>query len=245
MVENHRFGANGAMTDNASPPNRMALLREAKGWSRPQLAERMGTSAQQVERLEKGQRRLTQDWMERAGRALDVEPAELLRTRNPIDAVDAIMHGTVTPDFPRTVTASRGDGAIALRLLDLDLSMGDGSNLDDYVEEGTIDFDANLLRTITRSPPERLFVARGSGDSMFPTLVNGDMVVIDTLQRTLNLQDRLWAIALFGAGGIKRLQPVGQGKVEVISDNPLRDNRVVDAEDLRILGRVVWVGREV
>lgn len=149
------------------------------------------------------------------------------------------------PAAPHVREIGGEDGAVKLRLLDLDLSMGDGSNIDDYVEEGVIDFDAGLLRRLTRTPAERLFVARGSGDSMFPTLVNGDMVLIDPLQRTLNLQDRIWAISLYGAGGIKRLQPVGQGRVEVISDNSLRDNRVVDAEDLRILGRVIWIGREV
>ena len=158
------------------------------------------------------------------------------------------------PDFPGfrdagsaipILSASRDVGAVALRVLDLDLSMGDGSNIDDYAEVGTVDFDAGLLRKLTRTRPDRLFMARGSGDSMFPTLVNGDMVMIDPSQDTLKLQDRLWAISLFGAGGIKRLQPVAPGRVEVISDNPARDNRVVDAIDLRILGRVIWVGREV
>lgn len=60
-------------------PNRMAELRERKGWMRPELARRMGTSAQQVERLEKGQRNLTQKWMERAAAALECDIVEILR----------------------------------------------------------------------------------------------------------------------------------------------------------------------
>lgn len=137
------------------------------------------------------------------------------------------------------------DAALALRQIDLGFSMGDGSNIDDYVEEGTIEFDANLLRSITRSPPDRLFVARGDGDSMFPTLINDDMVVIDTLQRQLNLQDRIWACSVHGAGAIKRLRTVGKGRIEVRSDNPTVGNTEVDAEDLVLLGRVVWVGRRL
>lgn len=132
-----------------------------------------------------------------------------------------------------------------LRVFDLNLSMGDGTDIDDYAEEGVMDFDPGILRRITRTPAERLFVARGSGDSMLPTLMNGDMVLIDPLQTRLNLDDRIWAISLYGAGAIKRLQPVAPGKVDVISDNPARENRVVDADDIRILGRVIWIGREV
>lgn len=137
------------------------------------------------------------------------------------------------------------ENAVQLKQVDLGLSMGDGANLDDWFEEGTIEFDAGLLRSITRSPADRLFVARGEGDSMFPTLINEDMVVIDTMQRELRLQDRIWACSVHGAGAIKRLRAVGKQRVEVISDNPTVENREVDAEDLVLLGRVVWIGRKV
>lgn len=58
----------------------MWKLREAKNLSRAQLAARCNpvTSSQQIERLEKGERRLTVDWIERVARALGVEPSELL-----------------------------------------------------------------------------------------------------------------------------------------------------------------------
>lgn len=150
-----------------------------------------------------------------------------------------------TTDLPPTHSASRGDGSITLKQLDLGLSMGNGSNLDDYVEEGEFEFDANLLRTITRSPVHRLFVARGDGDSMMPTLLDSDMVIVDTVQHELNRTDKIWAISLFGAGGIKRLRTVGPGRVEIISDNPNVPNQEVNREDLRILGRVIWVGRRI
>ncbi|OHT19936.1 S24 family peptidase [Edaphosphingomonas haloaromaticamans] len=149
------------------------------------------------------------------------------------------------PDQMPTRSAHASDGAVALKQIDLSFSMGPGSNIDDYVEEGTLDFDANLLRSITRSPAERLYVAKGDGDSMFPTLINDDMVIFDTLQRQLNLQDRIWACSIHGAGAIKRLRSVGKGRVLVISDNPAVDNQEVQAEDLFIVGRVIWVGRRM
>jgi transcriptional regulator with XRE-family HTH domain len=55
-------------------------LRERRGWSRPQLGTRLTppTSGQQIEKLEKGQRALTVDWIERIAVALDVDPAALV-----------------------------------------------------------------------------------------------------------------------------------------------------------------------
>lgn len=55
-------------------------IREAKGMSRTQLAQRLSpqTSSQQIERLEKGERRLTVDWIERLAQGLGVDPSELI-----------------------------------------------------------------------------------------------------------------------------------------------------------------------
>lgn len=54
--------------------------REAREWSRPQLASRLTppTSSQQIERLEKGQRKLTLEWVEKIANALKIDPADLL-----------------------------------------------------------------------------------------------------------------------------------------------------------------------
>lgn len=233
MERKHRFGAESVMLT----VNNIERLREARGWKRPELARLMNTSPQQIERLEKGMRKLTQDWIDRAAEAFGVSPSMIITETDEEYAPSS--------DTPPTISSTDGDGPIKLRSFDLDYSMGDGTNIDDFVEEGRVDFDSSLLRKLTITPPHRLFVARGSGDSMFPTLVNGDMVIIDTVQKNLNLDDRIWAISLFGAGSIKRLRPVGKGMVEVISDNPARGSRVVEAADLHILGRVIWVGREV
>lgn len=149
----------------------------------------------------------------------------------------------VEPDLAITRGIADSDGAIALKRINIGFAMGDGSNLDDYVEEGRMDFDANLLRLISSSPAHRLVVADGIGDSMQPTLMDSDLIVIDTLQNQLNKWDRIWALSLQGAGAVKRLGPAERGKVEIISDNPAIPNRVVPMEDVRIIGRVVWSSR--
>ena len=173
------------------------------------------------------------------------QPLDLLSQACQGELVDAVEWYEIEPDFPPIRSITDADSPIQLQKVDLGLSMGDGSNIDDYADEGTVDFDASFIRSITRSPPQRLFVARGDGDSMMPTLLNDDMVVIDTAQTDLNLTDRIWAVSVFGAGGIKRLRPVSPNDIEIISDNPGHENQMVKREDLRIIGRVIWVGRRV
>ena len=58
--------------------NRIRQLRKSQGLTLTQLAEKVGTTNQQLSHLEKGRRRLTQDWMERIARGLNCRPIELL-----------------------------------------------------------------------------------------------------------------------------------------------------------------------
>jgi phage repressor protein C with HTH and peptisase S24 domain len=60
---------------------RLKELRERAGLSMQALAARAGTSAPQINKLEKGERRLTLDWMVRLSRGLGVDLAELLPAR--------------------------------------------------------------------------------------------------------------------------------------------------------------------
>lgn len=63
---------------SAQRPNRIQELREAAGMTQDELAARVGTSAQQVGRHERGQRRLTIQWLNRYAAALEVAPVALL-----------------------------------------------------------------------------------------------------------------------------------------------------------------------
>jgi transcriptional regulator with XRE-family HTH domain len=58
----------------------ISALRERRGLSRGQLGQMLTpqTSRQQIEKLEKGERPLTVDWIERIAVALEVDPAALV-----------------------------------------------------------------------------------------------------------------------------------------------------------------------
>ena len=58
--------------------NRIRMWRERRGLTMAELGQRVGTEASQINKLEKGNRRLTAEWMGRLARALDCAPADLL-----------------------------------------------------------------------------------------------------------------------------------------------------------------------
>lgn len=75
--------------------NRIAKLREQRGLTQAELAKLAHTTQPQIQRLERGERRLTEDWMKRIAAALDVDPADLLEV-----ATKASFRDEVEPFLP-------------------------------------------------------------------------------------------------------------------------------------------------
>lgn len=149
------------------------------------------------------------------------------------------------PDQPLARSVDAGE-IVEIARLDLSLPMGPGATVDDYVEEEPISFDASYVRSFTRTPPHRLRLAAGAGDSMFPTLVPNDLVWIDTTQNQLLHSDRIYAASINGGAAIKRLRPTAGGKrIIVISDNKTIEPYEVDASDVVIWGRVIRFARDL
>lgn len=85
------------------------------------------------------------------------------------------------------------------------------------------------------------------GDSMEPTLSDGDVVLLDMTFR--GVQDSsIYVLQLNGTLLVKRIQHRLDGSLEVISDNQRYRPETVtgnEANQLKIIGRVVWAGRKM
>ncbi len=129
---------------------------------------------------------------------------------------------------------------------EIDLTFGMGSTyLDVPITEEVHRFPRAWIRRYTRASPDRLFFAQGLGDSMEPTLYDSDLLLIDTSQRTLNMAEKIWAVAYADCGMIKRLRPVPGGGVEVWSDKKEVSPFTAYDGELEIIGRVVAVQRKL
>ena len=92
---------------------------------------------------------------------------------------------------------------------------------------------------------EELFVARGDGDSMQPTLLDGDIVLIDTSQKSINKQDRIWCVSYGELGMIKRVRKLPDGGYHILSDNPSVLPIKAYDDEMFVIGRVIWIGRRM
>ena len=230
------------------PDNNISALRKERGLSQTQLAEKVGTTLNMMGKLERGDRTLDTRWIQRIAEALQVEPHQLIMKAHAQVDVDHFNDGRPKSralSKMKVVADQSETENVYIQKLDLSLSMGPGTLIDDWVEAQPVSFDLAFIRGITRSPPDRLKLVTGIGDSMYPTLNWGDVILIDTTDRQLARQDGVYWIDLFGASGIKRLRTVGQGRVLVISDNRDVPDQEVDAADLRIQGRAIWLARGI
>ena len=91
--------------------NRIKEFREARGLSQDKLAELAQTTRSQIVKLERGERRLTVDWMRRLAPVLNCLPADLMAqmdARPPLPAgSEAARAGAPEPDDRRDLLAVR------------------------------------------------------------------------------------------------------------------------------------------
>lgn len=219
-------------------------FREQKkraGVSDGALAEALGVERSVANKVANGKVGFNARRADAVAKLLDVSRDELLFRVGVAAEPPRVEAGpsSRSPDQPSIRSVDGGETVPILRL-DLSYSMGPGTSLDDsYIESEPINFDLGFLRTITITPPDRIRIVDGIGDSMQPTIHDRDLLFIDTNQRDLNAQDRIWALWLFGLGAVKRLRAVGPDRVLVISDNPDIENQEVSRKDIMIHGRVV------
>ena len=94
--------------------------------------------------------------------------------------------------------------------------------------------------------PHNMSLILVSGDSMSPTLQEGDIVLVNHNENFLDPNGGIYAITINNMILIKRLQINFQTeKILVISDNPKYEKFEVDAGDIIINGKVIWFGREL
>lgn len=139
----------------------------------------------------------------------------------------------------------RGRAMRTVPKLAVGASAGAGALNDAEALAGKIDFDETWLRRMGLDPA-RLSLIRVEGDSMQPTLNDGDDIMVDTAAADRAPKKGIHVLRLDGALMVKRLHPGKGGKLSVLSDNPayapIED---VDASDVTVIGRVVWVGRKL
>lgn len=151
-------------------------------------------------------------------------------------------------EAPASQDVQRRDELAYVRQVDIRYAMGDGAALEEYPDVTLVPFNLGFISQLTRAPLERLFLATGHGDSMEPTLLKNDLILIDTTETNLRMGDQIWALEYAGAGYIKRLRRVrrdGEDRILILSDNDRVPSEEAHPADVHIVGKVVWIGRQM
>lgn len=148
---------------------------------------------------------------------------------------------------PPAVTEIDGEVFAAVPRYDAQLSAGPGAeNRDGEPEVGAVAFRRDWLARERISPGDAM-VLSVKGDSMAPTLCDGDLVMVDQ-RKTVPVGRRIYA--LVGPDGEARVKRVERLPAALLlqSDNENYPTEMIspdDADRVRILGEVVWWGHTV
>ena len=136
---------------------------------------------------------------------------------------------------------------VPIRQLDVNAGLGAGGFPDDHAPPKMFWMSADLIEWQMGGKPEDFVVMETEGQSMEPTLLNGDLVLVD--QRKTNPSNP-GLFALWDGFGvvIKWLERVAHSSppmIRLISENKRFSTYEVLAEEARIVGKVVWFARKL
>jgi phage repressor protein C with HTH and peptisase S24 domain len=126
-------------------------------------------------------------------------------------------------------------------------SAGPGALPGSEREQPYFAFDDRWLKALTNAKPDELSIIRVEGDSMAPTLNDGDDILVDRAGCSEALRDGIYVLRVEDSLLVKRLaiHPLGKS-VTVQSDNPAYpDWPDCGLDDVHCIGRVIWAGRKI
>lgn len=152
------------------------------------------------------------------------------------------------PSQPEPTPGKRGgiSGLITIPKIAARASAGPGSLHDSDSVAGQIGFDPKWLRSVTANPSSVSMISV-EGDSMVPTLADGDDILVDRSDGADRLREGIYVLRIDDALNVKRLaiNPVSRS-VTIKSDNAAYPSWPdCDLRKIELIGRVVWVGRKL
>ncbi|HVZ18053.1 MAG TPA: S24 family peptidase [Terriglobales bacterium] len=222
---------------------RLRQAREDAGFKTAAAAiERFGWKQSTYLAHENGQNGLKVASAEQYAKAFGVDSAWLLtgngrrkRAALPDQAVEE-FHPTASPGVVEFGPLSY----TSIGRFDAGFSAGPGSLREPTPQPmGYFLAETQWLRALTKAAPDMLAVVRVQGDSMTPTLFDGDWVLVDKSQRRVS-REGIYAMQVLDNAWVKRLSlNLREKLVRIISDNPAIPMQELPEDDLALFGRVI------
>jgi len=167
-----------------------------------------------------------------------------------IETLDAIRRSTQIDYGPfmenagNTPIANGPEGQL-IPVYDVQASAGFGSLVDYEEQTHSLAFPPDYLKRLTAGSAKDLVIISTKGDSMEPTLLDDDIVLVD-MSKTHMGYEGMFVLRHNDTLLVKRAGMAAQdGFVNLISDNKAYPPILAQLKDLTVVGKVLWYGRKV
>lgn len=189
------------------------------------IAERMGVSVPQISRWETGK---------------DGIPSQRLPALT--KAYEASLDELLSPD---DVPETEDQRSVMIEALPTAVGLGGGGTGEgDY---RSVAFSRALVEDELRASPDDLLAIEVEGDSMKPEFVSGDRLLIDKRKTSIAQPGAfcLWDGDGYVVKFLERVYGSEPPKIRVHSENPRYHPVERLAEELSVMGRVIWLSRRL
>ncbi|MCX9146341.1 S24 family peptidase [Erythrobacter sp. WG] len=214
----------------AGPRARLLQLSQERGASLAALSELLGRNPTYLQQfIRKGSpRKLEEQDRATLARFLGVAEEELREAKD--------------NSYAQPVNRDPAGEWVEVPRLDLGASAGPGRVPGGEAAFDTFRFSRRWLEEQGLARAE-LSAIRVEGDSMEPLLNDGDEILVDRSPRPF--RDGLHVVRLGDTLMVKRVASAGAGRIALLSQNLAYPPVEVAAEEVEIIGRVVWKGGRV
>ncbi|EDP62585.1 hypothetical protein BAL199_13618 [alpha proteobacterium BAL199] len=209
-------------------------------------ARQIGMNAREVAEDARVNRSFVYDIMRGRSEHPNLEKLDKIAATLKVDR-NWLLHGKGEIQGDEPLTHKEPDEFISIPSVEVTASMGGGTIVANEVAIGEpYHFKSSWIAHRLRANPANLRIMHVEGDSMMPTLQDGDVVLVD-LGRALPTPPGIFV--LFDGMGLvaKRLEYIPNSDppcVRIISDNPFYTPYDRTADEIKIIGRIRWFGRE-
>ncbi|WP_103624794.1 XRE family transcriptional regulator [Campylobacter concisus] len=236
---------------------KIKFLRSENGWTQEDLANKSGVSIQSIKRYETNMGgNITTSNLEKIAKAFNVQTSYFLKDNNSSLEVrksdeNLVRKSFVSPEnlsiSPTNLKNSQKDiKTISIPYFE-DTYASAGGGMINYDEAPVImDFDENFLRMFLRisGSIKGIHIINARGDSMEPTITNGELLFINPMQNENGIiSGCIYIINYDGDLYVKRIEKNPTTKaITLFSDNKKYEPIVIQKQDLEcchIMGRVV------
>ncbi len=220
---------------------KVGRLVAEKGLSYNYVSLKLGKNPSYLQKFvkEKSPKRLDEKFRKDLAILLDVDEQEL----TDIPLIPTHLRATTT--IAEKIVSIFDSDSVKIDVLDVTACCGDGiENLPEKVC-GHWKLPVSEFKSITSGNPNNIKMLRVQGDSMQPTINEGDWVWVDTSNNFIG-SDGLYMIRMATGLAVKRLQS-GLNDVVIRSDNASYSDITASVGEIQIVGKVVYIlnGRRV